>query len=416
MADDLFRKEAYAAQNGDEAAGATHLRQPLPIQFMVTLAALISVSMVLLLVFGQYTSKAKVRGFLEPTTGLVNVWAPHSGVVQEVYIGEGQSVQKGDPLFVIATDRASLQADDSQAQVLEQLQERKRNLMDSIENDKQLEQLDLESLDATHRKRRLEAKQLLQEIAIAEKKVASQDSVLKSYRALQKNHFISDLEADQAAHQLLEYQAALQALYKRQIILQEELDRADSETNLRRVRGEQDRNAIQRQIFTLEQEITEQHQRRASVVRAPASGSVAVLPVHLDQMVAANQKLITLVPQNTVLKATLLVPSKAAGFLRSGQSVVLRYSAFPYQKFGLGRGQVIEVDQSLTLPGEAGSPMTLDEPSYLVAVSLSEQTIKAHGTQHALKAGMALEADVRLETRTLLEWLLEPILGFGRKF
>jgi membrane fusion protein len=415
MASDLFRKEAFAAQC-DDPAGATTLQQPLPVRLVVAFATLISLALLALLVFGEYTSKAKVQGFLEPTTGLVNVWAPHGGLVQEIYVAEGQSVAKGDPLFVIATDRASLEAADSQAQVLEQLLERKQNFLNSIDNEKRLEQLEVESLNAGHRKRLAEAEQLLQEIAIAGKKVDSQNSVLKSYRSLQKNHFISDLEADQAAHQLLDYQAALQALYKRQIILREELERADQELDLRRVRGEQERNAIQRQIFALEQEITEQHQRRASVVRAPAPGSVAALPVHRDQMIATNQKLITLVPQNTTLKATLLVPSKAAGFLHAGQSVVIRYSAFPYQKFGSGQGEVVEIDQSLTLPGEAGVPVVLDEPSYLVNVGLHEQTVQAHGARHSLKAGMALEADIRLETRTLLEWLFEPLLGFGRKF
>jgi membrane fusion protein len=415
MTSDLFRKEAFAALS-DDPAGAATLQQPLPVQLVMISATVISFALLALLILGEYTSKAKVQGFLEPTTGLVNVWAPHAGLVQEVYVDEGQLVKKGDPLFVIATDRASPQAADSQARVLEQLLERKQNLLDSINNEKRLEELEIESLNATHRKRLAEAGQLQQEITIAQKKVESQRSLLKGYQTLKKNHFISDLEADQAEHQLLEYQTAVQALYKRQIVLQEEVGHGDQEVDLRHVRGEQERNAIQRQIFALEQEITEQHQRRASVVQAPAPGSVAALPVHRDQMVATNQKLITLVPQDTALKATLLVPSKAAGFLRAGQPVVIRYSAFPYQKFGSGRGEVKEIDQSLTLPGEAGVPLALDEPSYLVNVGLREQSIQAHGARHSLKAGMTLEADIRLETRTLLEWLFEPLLGFSRKF
>jgi len=316
---------------------------------------------------------------------------------------------------VVATERASLQAADTLAQVLQNLQDRRRNLQQSLTNERELTALEMESLAANQRKLHAEREQVALEIDTAQKKVTSQEKILASYRTLQKNHFVSDLEAEQAQHRLLDYEAALQALEKRKINLQEDIERGDQDVSLRELRGAKEMQSIERQIFMLDQEITEQHQKQASVVLAPSDGVVASLPVRRDQMVTANQHLLTLVPENAVLQATLLVPTKAAGFLQENQQVVLRYNAFPYQKFGSGKGSVAAIDKSLTLPGESGVPVTMTEPVYRVSVSLSEQKVDAYGASHALKAGMTLDADVRLETRSLLEWIFEPVWSFARR-
>jgi membrane fusion protein len=414
MNDNLFRKEVYVAQDQDKSGGIM-LYQPLPARLIAWGASAICLALVVFLCVGRYTDKASVKGFLEPTNGLVAVWAPHAGLLREVYVVEGQTVRRGDPLFVVATERASLQALDTQAQVLANLQDRKSNLQQSLHNEKQLMELELQSLAAGQRKLTAERIQVELEIDTAQKKLLSQQKIMLSYRTLQKNHFVSDLEAEQAQHRMLDYEAALQALEKRRINLQEDIDRAEQEVSLRRLRGEKEKQSIQRQIFALEQEITEQHQKQASVVLAPNDGVVASLPVRRDQMVPANQHLLTLVPPDAVLQATLLVPTKAAGFLREQQEVVLRYTAFPYQKFGTVKGAVTAIDKSLTLPGEPSVPVNLAEPVYRVTVALAQQQVNAYGKRHALRAGMTLDADVQLETRSLLEWIFAPVWSFARK-
>ncbi len=414
MPSELFRPEAYAAQNF-AYSGAVAVHQSLPARVVALGAAVVCAALVVFLIFGEYTSKARVAGFLEPTAGLVTVLAPQAGLLQEVYVTEGGAVKKGDPLLVIAAGRASLQTADSHAEILAQLHGRKANLEASLSNQRQLESLEVAALEATHRKLHAEWDQIAIEITIAEKKVASQQSILNSYRVLRENRFVSNLEAEQAAHKLLDYEAALQALAKRRVALQADIERAGGDVELQRRQSAKEQNALERQNSTVDQEITERHQQQASVLLAPSDGVVATLPVHRNQMVVSNQRLVTLMPANATLKATLIVPSKAAGFLQPGQPVVLRYAAFPYQKFGTSRGEVAEIDQSLTLPGESSLPVALEEPAYLVSVALDRQAVDAYGTRYGLKAGMMLEADVRLATRSMLEWLFEPLWSFAGK-
>ena len=113
-----------------------------------------------------------------------------------------------------------------------------------------------------------------------------------------------------------------------------------------------------------------------------------------------------------MLEAQLLVPSRAIGFIEPGNTVLLRYQAYPYQKFGHHIGRVTRVSRSAVNPGEsnalAGSGQAT-EPYYRVLVALDAQTVMAYGKPESLRPGMALEADILSERRRLYEWLLEPL-------
>jgi membrane fusion protein len=104
--------------------------------------------------------------------------------------------------------------------------------------------------------------------------------------------------------------------------------------------------------------------------------------------------------------------------------VLLRYQAYPYQKFGHYEGKVVSVSRSAVSPGElpqqlagiasvtgvaAGPGARAGEPVYLITVSLERQTVDAYGNAVPLQPGMQLTADVALETRRLYEWVLEPL-------
>ena len=77
-----------------------------------------------------------------------------------------------------------------------------------------------------------------------------------------------------------------------------------------------------------------------------------------------------IVPAGEKLEAQLFGPSRAIGFIRAGQRVLLRYEAFPYQKFGQYEGVVAEVSRTAINPAELTqlsgltSLLAADEPVY----------------------------------------------------
>lgn len=102
------------------------------------------------------------------------------------------------------------------------------------------------------------------------------------------------------------------------------------------------------------------------------------------------------------LVAHLYAPSRTAGFIAAGQSVRIRYAAYPHQKFGMGAGKVRAVSRSPVAPQDLPSGMQAalsaaaqsNEPMYRVTVELARQSVDLYGVAKELRPGMALEADV----------------------
>lgn len=115
------------------------------------------------------------------------------------------------------------------------------------------------------------------------------------------------------------------------------------------------------------------------------------------------------------MEAHLFIPTRAIGFLAEGQRVLLQYDAFPYQKFGVFHGTIQQVALA-ALDARDIQDMDLshiNEPLYRVVVDLDRQSISAYGKELPLQGGMTLKAEVILEGRNLLQWLLEPLYRVG---
>jgi membrane fusion protein len=90
--------------------------------------------------------------------------------------------------------------------------------------------------------------------------------------------------------------------------------------------------------------------------------------------------------------------------------VVLRYDAFPYERFGQYRGSVADIGRNVWAPGDRVGPVSVREPVYRVDVNLERQAVSALGQEFGLRPGMVVNADLLLEKRTILEWIFEPVL------
>jgi len=144
----------------------------------------------------------------------------------------------------------------------------------------------------------------------------------------------------------------------------------------------------------------------------------------VGQSVDGNKPLVMIVPENVQLYAHLYAPSRAIGFVNPGDKVLIRYQAYPYQKFGHHQGIVDDVSKTALPANEISSLGTVingnnnnssNEPLYRITVKLAEQSIKTYGQAHRLQTGMLLDADILQEKRRLFEWVLEPLFSLTGK-
>ncbi|OYX54469.1 MAG: hemolysin secretion protein D [Brevundimonas subvibrioides] len=166
----------------------------------------------------------------------------------------------------------------------------------------------------------------------------------------------------------------------------------------------------------LDQQATQIEAQGRYVVVATVAGRVAALPVDAGQTVAPGAAVAVLTAGDSALEAELYAPSRAAGFVREGQEVRLLYQAFPHQKFGTGEGVVTSVSRTVLAPAEIAIPgLQVQEPVFRVRVKLARDSVAAYGEVLPLQPGMLLSADVVIDRRSLLEWLLDPLYAAGRR-
>ncbi|MFT4179725.1 MAG: HlyD family efflux transporter periplasmic adaptor subunit [Thermomonas sp.] len=417
MTEPLFRPEALDAKRGSWL-GSISLAQPLPLWVMTGFAALAGLLIVLLLVLGSYTRRSTVVGQLVPSQGMATVLAPATGVVARLHIAEGAQVRAGQPLAVVALPRATVSEGDTATAMAQRLLRRQQGLQDAQRAQQQLLDAQAGGLNAQLAAARRELAELEQQIATGQQQVQIAADTLQRLRLVQAEKYVSELQVKQQEAAWLQTIGNVQALQRQASAARRslaQLQQARQELPGQRLASDA---GYRRDLATLEQEQVETEARGALAVAAPVTGVVATQLVKPGQAVQAGQPLFALLPGDGTLEAELLVPSRAIGFVEQGDTVLLRYQAYPYQKFGHQRGTVARISRSALNQSELQALLgsaAQAEPLYRVTVRLAKQAITAYGKPEPLKPGMALEADVLGEKRKLIEWVFEPLYSLKGK-
>jgi membrane fusion protein len=405
-----FRKEAVAAQ-ADTLFGAPLIAQAPRMAVLVVALVLVSASFLAFAAWAQYTRKEHVVGYLAPTRGLIKVFTPQAGTVLERRVAEGQVVRQGEVLFVVSSERSSAGTRDAQAAVLGQLAERRESLRREQDKQGEIDGLSAAAVEQRIRSLNAEIEQGRTQIELQRARVASAELAVKRHEGLVAAHFLSEAALQQKNDELLDQRGQLASLNRTIAGLTRDIDAARTELATGRLKRANTAAQIDRQMSELTQQLTEADSRRAVVLTASADGTVTTILAEVGQTVSPGAPLMSILPQGAALEAELLVPTRAAGFIRPGQSVALRYQAFAYQRFGHHLGEVVRVGRSVIQPNEASVPVTVSEPVYRVTVRLPAQQMQAYGQAMNLQAGMAVDADIWLDRRRVIEWLFDPILS-----
>lgn len=416
MSGTLFRREALEARRTSWLGGIS-LAQPIRLWMLTTLAVFAALAVVLFLVFGTYTRRSSVTGQLVPVQGMASVLAPATGVVTRIDVPEGGRVKAGQTLAVVTVPRATVVGGDTQAALGAGLQERALGLAAMQSAQQQLLDAQASGLASQLAAARRELAQIEAEIVTRQEQVRLANETLERLRQLREGQYVSELQFKQQQAGALDQVGQMQVL-QRQAIATGRLV-AQLQQALQELPGQRQaaKGALQRDLAVLEQELVETQARGALAVTAPVSGVVATQMLKPGQAVQAGQPLMNVLPGDGTLEAELLMPSRAIGFIEPGDTVLLRYQAYPYQKFGHHRGRVSRISRSTMnagpqVPTSGGSAT---EPFYRVNVTLGRQAITAYGKSEPLKPGMLLDADVLAERRTLIEWALEPLYSMKER-
>jgi membrane fusion protein len=405
----LFRQEAIDAQR-EKFLGEATIARPVPFWVFTLVAALVAVLLISVALWGQYTRRERVEGYLALDTGAARVLVPDAGRVTELLIREGDEVKAGQPMAKVSYERTTGSGASTSETVAEEMKSRR-----AILEKEQVQWRDLGAQQVEQIRRRAkdlegELGQIDRELKLYETRVKSTREQAERYKSLAGEKFVSDVASKQKQDEVTDQEIKLQALRRQRSQVERDLGAAKMEEPSIALRSRTQVEQVARQISELQEGMANVEARRETVIRAPMAGVVSNLAVNLGQSIAADSPLATVLPKGSGLHVELLVPTRAIGFINKGQEVVLRYEAFPFERFGQYRGIVTEIGRNVWTPGDRIGPVSAKEPVYRVDVSLERQAVTALGQEFALRPGMLVNADLLLERRTILEWIFEPVL------
>ncbi len=405
----LFRQEAIDAQR-EKLLGEVSAARPVPTWVFTTLALAFAALIIGFMFWGEYTRRERVEGFLALDVGAAPILAPEAGALAELMVREGDQVTAGAPIARLSLERGTASGATSADLVQRELTQRVANLEAEKENVHLLAEQQKEQLRRRIDDLRKELSQADAEIRLQTTRVASAREDFQRTQQLVKDGFVSDTALSAKRNEQLDQQVKLEALRRSRAGIERDLRSAQSDLPSVDLRARQQIDQLMREKGQLQQNLVQEESRRETVIRAPIAGVVTNIAVARGQSLAADAPLATVLPTGSGLEAQLLVPTRAVGFVQPGNAVVLRYEAFPFQRFGQYRGTVHNVSRTVWSPGEKVGPMTVREPVYRIDVELERQTVAAGGQEVPLRPGMLVNADILLEKRTVFEWIFEPVL------
>lgn len=389
--------------------------------FFVALALFLIAGMWL----GTFSKQETMRGIVLGTKGGQRIVATVAGTVSGIWAKQGDTVVSGQKLLTIvprqtAAGEQSLSETDLRA--LSQQKENATRQMAEIEALMQRDAQDLADFDASLRT--LSANLAAQEREIEAAVAEQQDLVSKMRRYLKIGYATRDnVTLQEQARQDYSRKLADVRLQIAQL----------STTALERRRAVQQGNTaaagqlseLARLVSELEARIGRAKSAIAADIITVASGKVAAVTVREGSEVEVGDMVAAVGDPDAPIMIGMQAPSKTMGLLAVGQRVVLKYDAFPYKTFGVKYGRIVSISaQPTTLPREDQQQLAIADPNaaqaadrtppqskYLIEVEPEDKSIMAYGVERPILIGSTLTADVIVERRRLIDWVLDPILA-----
>jgi multidrug efflux pump subunit AcrA (membrane-fusion protein) len=323
---------------------------------------------------------------LVPRDGADPIQSPRLATVSRVLVTEGQTVAAGAELFVLRSDE--IRAFDTQQRTLTE--------------DLHTQELTLAKMDEAYAAeaniKNAQVSQAESELRFREKQTASNRDLLNRLEKLSKSGGFSQID-------LIKLQLEAAGSEKDQAVAQRtleqvRLERQQLENQNSRKRAEQagEVEKLKMKLGALKGDL-ENSQQNLLTIRAPYDAVILSLAQrNVGSVVQSGQELCQLGRTEAKPLARLMLNESGLAKLKSDQPVRFFFEAFPYQRYGALSGKLDWVSPS---------PVTDSTGQHFVALaSIDESANRRH---LPLRSGMKGEARVRVGSRTLIEFALEPI-------
>jgi hemolysin D len=404
--------------------------------------------------FGHADVLVTSGGTLVPASEVRRLYAPIDGELSNIYIAEGQPVNKGDVVARLYA-RGAIEAARNALEARLKLEDAEKEWKEFPEKKAMLERRAATLKEAMAVEERQHQRRLAEGTSqLAQGQSAQQQEARTNYDDAVRARNAAKEEADKYARlfamsggggvsqlQVESKKNALQAADNAVRVAQARITelgarqsqestqaRSSLETSgqdLARLRLESE--AANREVTNVEDKLRLQVQTARLVadaaarirfenidkdnflrIVAPVDGVITeVTSTQPGDKIQANMPLGGIAPKDARPVLKIEIAENDRGFLREGLPVQLKFNAFPYQRYGLMRGTL----QSIS-PATKPSPTT-KQPVYEGRVTLEQFQYKVGDISYPLRYGMTAVAEIVVRERRLIDLALDPFRNIG---
>lgn len=167
--------------------------------------------------------------------------------------------------------------------------------------------------------------------------------------------------------------------------------------------------SLQNNLNTVAIDLIKYQQSRSYSIKAPISGTIASITFKPGQYINTAKPLLKILPLNSPLEVELFIPVKKSGFIHKDDQVIIRYDAYPYERFGTYLASISDISQSLLTDDEEDKPIKISEPYYKATALLTSEYVQLYGKKVRIQDGMTITGIVLGAKRKVWQRIVDPI-------
>lgn len=420
MLKDIYRKEAIEYKK-THWKGKALLLAGLPAWLITLLAFIFLIALVLSLIFCTFTQRIDVRGEVITLPHSVNVFAPQQGFVVNQHAKVGDIIRKGQPLYELDVSRNTVNGNVSTAQI-EVINEKIANAQDIISklSHNKAETLSaLEKQIKTTRDSLAETNRMLVNTQVGLKKMHTN---LSSYDKYLKDGMITKDQYNYQHSLYFQQQSAYQSLVSQKMQLESQLTQTNSDKVTKAADFDNQISSQHNQINDYKNQLVESNANGNIIIKATTDGKIESLAVTKGQMVENGSSLAQIKPTGDIEYYLILwLPNNTIPYVKPGDTINIRYDAFPADKFGQFPGKVLSISSVPASRQEMAEYTNVNNGTnqqelalYKAIIKIKDKTFSYNGKTLTLSNGLKAQAVVFLEERPLYMWMFTPFYKMTR--
>lgn len=393
--------------------------------------------------FAEIDELARGNGKIIPSDKIQKVQSLDGGIISEILVKEGQIVKKDAPLMKIDTTRFQATLEENIQEYLSLLAVKERlKIESSIDLNKSLPELKFPKEVTEHESRydELEKKLLQNRFNEIKSSVRVLESQLgqKKQELLEIKNTIKNLR--KSFDLIKEQKVTIQKLVRRGVKSKYDLLNiekeyttisGDLEAALLSVRRSElaiveSENRIDERLNTFKAEASDSLQKTASLINkfeaklvgdedkvakttilSPVDGIVKQLNFNtIGGVIKSGMDLVEIVPQSDILYVEAKIDPKDIAFINPKQKAIVKITAYDFSIYGGLEAKIVEISADTIIDKDSKEGKSY----YRIIVKTDKNYLERNKEKFPIIPGMIATVDIITGKKTILDFILKPIL------